>query len=302
MTDELLAQLRAIVERAKAIGDPTLLDAMADVVDAARTPPPSSSAAGLADDPDAWHGILGTSPAMVSLRPAITKYAAVKAPVLITGESGTGKDLVAHALHAIGPRSRRPFVSENCAAIPETLLESVLFGHAKGAFTGAVRDHAGHFVAADKGTLFLDEIGDTPASMQVKLLRALQEGEVRPVGGTKVRNVDVRVVAATNKDLAREVAAGRFREDLYYRLNVLQIALPPLRDRGDDILALARAFLRKATAGHRSLTLGADVEAALLRCAWPGNVRQLQNEMQRVAALADGPVVRASDLSPELLG
>ncbi|MFM1871156.1 MAG: hypothetical protein RL398_578, partial [Planctomycetota bacterium] len=206
---------------------------------------------------------------------------------------------VAHALHAVSPRADKPFVAENCAAIPETLLESVLFGHKRGSFTGAIADHPGHFVQAHGGTLFLDEIGEMKPPMQAKLLRALQEGEVRAVGDSKTRKVDVRVIAATNQDLEARVRGGQFREDLYYRLNVLRLALPPLRARGADIVLLAEAFLAAGSAG-RSLRLSDAAKKALLAAKWPGNVRQLQNEMQRVAALADGPEVRPSDLSPNL--
>ena len=221
--------------------------------------------------------------------------------MLVRGESGTGKDLVARAIHELGPRSSKPLVSENCAAIPETLLESVLFGHVRGAFTGAVRDHPGHFVAADKGTLFLDEIGDMALAMQVKLLRVLQEGEVRPVGGTKVRRIDVRVIAATNQNLEAMVPQGRFREDLYYRLDVLQIGLPPLRERGSDIVLLARHFLGEAgRRDGRQRTLSPAAEKVIAEARWPGNVRQLQNEMQRAAALVEGSVVEPTDLSDQL--
>ncbi|MCC6671036.1 MAG: sigma-54-dependent Fis family transcriptional regulator [Planctomycetes bacterium] len=245
--------------------------------------------------------MLGRSRPMLALRAQIEKFAPARAPVLIHGESGTGKELVARALHVLSPRREQAFVSENCAAIPETLLESVLFGHVRGAFTGAVRDHAGHFASADKGTLFLDEIGDMPLAMQVKLLRAIQEGEVRPVGGTKVRKVDVRLLAATNRDLAAMVQEGRFREDLYYRLNVLQVTVPPLRERGDDVVLLARHILAAAARkSGRSLSLAPDAEAAIRRYRWPGNVRQLQNEMQRVAALAQGPEVQVRELSADL--
>ena len=246
-----------------------------------------------------WHGLIGESAPMLDLRGYVEKFAKADAPVLITGESGTGKEVVAKAVHQLSPRRSRPFVAENCAAIPETLLESVLFGHKKGAFTGAVQDHPGHFVAAHRGTLMLDEIGEMALPMQAKLLRALQEGEVRAVGESRPRKVDVRVVAATNQDLERAVRDGRFREDLYFRLNVLRLLLPPLRDRGEDILLLARRFLADAAArAGRDLSLSAATEKALLGRAWRGNVRQLQNEMQRLAVLADGPRIEASDLTP----
>ncbi|MCK5940391.1 MAG: sigma 54-interacting transcriptional regulator, partial [Planctomycetes bacterium] len=216
------------------------------------------------------------------------------------GESGTGKERVAQAVHELSPRRAQPFVAENCAAIPDTLLESVLFGHKRGAFTGAIKDHPGHFLAAHKGTLFLDEIGEMPMPMQAKLLRTLQEGEVRAVGDSKVRKVDVRVIAATNQDLERAVKEGRFREDLYFRLNVLRLSLPPLRDRGDDIVVLARRFLAEACRrSGRALRLSAAAEQELGKRRWPGNVRQLQNEMQRVSALTDGPEVGPEDLSVE---
>jgi len=219
--------------------------------------------------------------------------------VLVRGESGTGKDLVAKILHRLSPRRDGPMVAENCAAIPETLLESTLFGHVRGAFTGAVRDHEGHFVAAHGGTLFLDEIGDMPLTMQAKLLRALQEGEIRPVGGEKTRRVDVRVIAATNRDLEALVRTGAFREDLFYRLNVLQLTLPPLRARGEDVVLLARRILADAARrAGRDLVLSQEAEAALCARPWPGNIRQLQNELQRVATLTDGPVVTPADLEP----
>jgi transcriptional regulator with PAS, ATPase and Fis domain len=248
---------------------------------------------------ESWHGLIGSCPALRAIRRLAQKFSDASVPILIRGESGTGKDVLARILHEIGPRREAPFVSENCAAIPENLLESILFGHVKGAFTGAIRDHGGHFVAAHKGTLFLDEIGDMPLAMQAKMLRVLQEGEVRPVGGTAVRKIDVRIIAATNQDLEAMVAAGTFREDLYYRLNVLQLELPPLRSRGDDIVALARHFLGVSGArSGRHLELDAGAQAALRRAAWPGNVRQLQNEMQRVAVLATRDLVTRADLSP----
>ncbi len=291
-SEAILEELQQLLRRAVALGDADLL---------VRIRAQLSQLAveeSVGDDVwPQWHGIVGECEALVALRPRIEKFAGASAPVLIRGESGTGKDLVAHALHDLGPRAAKPFVSENCAAIPETLLESVLFGHTKGAFTGAVRDHSGHFVAADKGTLFLDEIGDMPLAMQVKLLRVLQEGEVRPVGGSSVRRVDVRVVAATNKNLEEMVAAGEFREDLFYRINVLQLELPPLRERGEDIVILARYFLALANErSGRALRLG-DAAADVLRGKpWPGNVRQLQNEIQRLSALCDGPVIEPKDL------
>ena len=291
--DDILQRMRELADAARALDDAELLHEMRAML---------APAAATADQQTpSWHGIVGESEKMLELRPRIERFAAVAAPVLICGESGTGKELVAHALHALSPRANKTYLSENCAAIPETLLESVLFGHVKGAFTGAVHNHDGHFVAADGGTLFLDEVGDMPLAMQVKLLRALQEGEVRPVGGSKVRKVDVRVLTATNRDLPAMVAEGTFREDLFYRLNVLQLTLPPLRDRGDDVVLLARAFLAKESAKNgRALTLGASAEQALAAAQWPGNVRQLQNEMQRVATLCDGDSVESTDLSPGL--
>jgi two-component system NtrC family response regulator len=302
----ILAQFDALLGQVAALGDPDLLDEMrrrfaarTDVVARPGATTPANGAAGPADT--SWQGMIGECEALLSIRRQAHKFAAAKAPVLIRGESGTGKDILAQALHRIGPRAGQPFVSENCAAIPHSLLESVLFGHRRGAFTGAVRDHDGHFVAADKGTLFLDEIGDMPLPMQAKMLRALQEGEVRPVGGTKVQKVDVRIIAATNQDLEAMVRAGSFREDLYYRLNVLQLQLPPLRERGHDVVLLARALLAAASAAvGRVLRLSPDAEAALLRARWPGNVRQLQNEIQRLVALADGPELQAGDFSAEI--
>ncbi|MEM7203329.1 MAG: sigma-54 dependent transcriptional regulator [Planctomycetota bacterium] len=289
---ELLDRLRGLIDEARELDDAALWAEMRALLDG-----PFAAAADDEDFP-IWQGIVGACPPLIELRGRVEKFARVAAPVLIRGESGTGKDLVAHALHDLGPRRELPFVGENCASIPETLLESVLFGHVKGAFTGAVRDHPGHFVAAHKGTLFLDEIGDMPLAMQVKLLRVLQEGEVRPVGGSKTRKIDVRVVAATNKDLAAMVGAGGFREDLFYRLNVLELTLPALRERGDDAILLARWFLRQsAERGGRRLALSPAAEQAIGAAPWPGNIRQLQNEMQRVAALCDGDVVEPKDLS-----
>ncbi len=297
--DELLQRFDALLREAIALDDASLLEAMRVAIATA-----GLAAAGPAPaEGEAWHGIIGECAAMLELRKRIEKFAPADAPVLITGESGTGKERVACAIHEMSRRSKKPLVAENCAAIPETLLESVLFGHVKGAFTGAIKDHPGHFVSADGGTLFLDEIGDMKMPMQVKLLRALQEGEVRPVGGAKVKKVDVRVIAATNSNLEAAVKAGRFREDLYFRLNVLRLSLPPLRDRGFDAVLLARRFLRgSCEASGRPLRLSKAAEDAIAAFRWPGNVRQLQNEMQRIAALCEGPEVQVADLSAEARG
>ena len=292
----ILAAFRDLAQRDLEAAAALLAALQAEV--AAATP---AVAVAAADEP--WHGLIGSCPPMLELRARIEKFAPANAPVLITGESGTGKERVAHALHALSRRSKHPFVAENCAAIPETLMESVLFGHKKGAFTGAIKDHPGHFLSADGGTIFLDEIGEMRMPMQAKLLRTLQEGEVRAVGDAKTRKVDVRVIAATNQNLEANVKAGRFREDLFYRLNVLRLELVPLRARGQDILVLARRFLVEAAAkAGRVLTLGKATEQALLLAKWPGNVRQLQNEMQRLAALSDGPEVLPGELSPDVRG
>ena len=304
--DEIIAAFAALVARARAEAPellPQLSGELARLLAPAGGVPAAAAASDAAADPAAWHGLVGECPPMLELRGRIEKFGPADAPVLLTGESGTGKERVAHALHAVSRRRAGPFVAENCAAIPDTLLESVLFGHKRGAFTGAIKDHPGHFVAAHGGTLFLDEIGEMKLPMQAKLLRALQEHEVRAVGDTKVRKVDVRVIAATNQDLETAVREKRFREDLYFRLNVLRLELPPLRARGDDIVLLARRFLRDAgKASGRALELAADATAALRAARWPGNVRQLQNEMQRAAALSDGPLVTAADLSPDVRG
>jgi two-component system response regulator HydG len=295
--EEILAAFEGVVRRCVSEA-PSLLGELQQRLAAAAQAAAASGDG--AESEDGWDGLVGESAPMLALRGMICKFAPAAAPVLITGESGTGKERVAQAVHERSPRRSRAFVAENCAAIPETLLESVLFGHKKGSFTGAIQDHEGHFVAAHKGTLFLDEISEMSLAMQAKLLRALQEGEVRPVGGDKVRKVDVRVLAATNQDLERAVQEGRFREDLYFRINVLRLTLPPLRDRGADVALLARRFLAEACArSGRALVLSAAATDALLARRWPGNVRQLQNEMQRLAVLADGPEVGADELSKE---
>src|SRR5581483_4534501 len=218
-----------------------------------------------------------------------------KPTVLILGETGTGKELVARAIHRHSNRARGPFVAVNCAAIPAELMESELFGHVRGAFTGAVQARAGHFRQADGGTLFLDEIGDMTAAMQAKMLRALQDGKITPVGGSAAHSVNVRIIAATNRDLTELVREEKFREDLFYRLNVLRIELPPLRERGPDILLLAEHFLRKA-APQAPKKLSASAVQAMLKYAWPGNVRELENLMRSLSLTVRGPVIERDDL------
>jgi len=248
--------------------------------------------------------MLGSGPAMRRLQEMIRRAAPSEGRVLVTGENGTGKELVARALHQGSRRAEGPFVKLNCAAVPAELIESELFGHERGAFTGAVAARRGRFEQADGGTLFLDEVGDMPAAMQAKLLRVLQEGEFERVGGSATQRVDVRVVAATNKDLAAEVKAGRFREDLYYRLNVVPIHAPPLRERREDLPGLAERFLAEACArnGRRPLTFARDGLAALLRHDYPGNVRELRNVVERLAILADGPELSAEAVAGALPG
>jgi transcriptional regulator with PAS, ATPase and Fis domain len=245
-----------------------------------------------------YDAIVGRSEPMRAMLRLVDRVTASDIPVLFVGESGTGKELVARAVHANGPRARRPFVSENCASVPETLLESTLFGHVKGAFTGASSTRAGLFDVADGGTLFLDEIGEMPLAMQSKLLRVLQDGEVRAVGGEKTRKVDVRVLGATHRNLEAMVAKGAFREDLFYRLNVISIAVPPLRERRDDIPLLVAHFVQKHAAGRRVKITRAAMEK-LTEYPWPGNVRQLENEVRRAIVLADD-AIDARDLSPEV--
>ena len=234
--------------------------------------------------------VVTRSAAMQPVLKAAEKAAASVIPVLIEGESGVGKELVARAIHGSGARRARPFVAVNCGALPENLVESILFGHEKGAFTGATEKHTGKFVEADGGTLFLDEVGELPGPAQVKLLRALQEGEVEPVGGRKAVKVDVRIVSATNRDVIADVKVGRFREDLFYRLHVFPISVPPLRGRLDDIPELARHFLTRIAAeeGKRVRGISAQAMALLSAYRWPGNVRQLENAIFRAIVLAEG--------------
>jgi two-component system response regulator HydG len=244
------------------------------------------------------HGLVGSSEPMRRVLEQIRKVAGTDATVLVTGESGTGKELVARAIHDAGARRAGPFVSVSCAAIPEGLLESELFGHERGAFTGAVRRKLGRFELADGGTLFLDEVGEIPPSIQVKLLRVLQERKFERVGGEESIDVDVRVVSATHRDLARMVAEGRFREDLYYRLHVLPIRLPPLRERPGDVEELARTFLARASPRLSRRVAGFSPEALdlLRRHRWPGNVRELQNVIEQALVFAEGTEVMAADL------
>ena len=242
--------------------------------------------------------IVGRSSAVRALVDQIARVAGTQARVLVTGENGTGKELVARAVHAQSGRAKGPFIEVNCAAIPGELIESELFGHMKGSFTGAVADRAGKFEQADGGTLFLDEIGDMSLAAQAKVLRVLQEGEVTRIGGSKVRKVDVRVVAATNKRLEDEIKEGRFREDLYYRLNVVPIVVPPLRDRREDIPMLVQHFCTRLAAEGQvpSKQLDAAAVERLTAHDWPGNIRELRNTVERLLILAPGPRVTAGDV------
>lgn len=242
--------------------------------------------------------IIGQSPAMKTLRQYISKLARSKAPVYIHGESGTGKELVAHEIHRLSTRHTAPFIPVNCGAIPENLVESEFFGHKKGSFTGANTDKQGLFAAADGGTLFLDEVADLPLTMQVKLLRAIQEGAIKAVGATNEHAVDVRILSATHKSLDDEVLQGRFRQDLYYRLNVIQLDVPPLRARGDDVLLLADFFLQKITR-QWELPAGKLTAAAKKRLAdynFPGNVRELENILERACTLSESTEIEHTDL------
>jgi len=258
---------------------------------------------GLIEKRYSFGNIIARSEAMACVFRLVEKVAEHKTTVLVTGESGTGKELIARAVHANSPRAARPLVGINCGGIPENLLESELFGYRKGAFTDANRDKPGRFEEADKGTLFLDEIGEMPFSLQVKLLRVLQEEEIMPLGGTGSKKIDVRVIVATSKDLEKEVAAGRFREDLYYRINVVTIHLPPLRTRKGDISLLIGYFvdvfnekLKKQVEGPSS-----DAMAMLMGYDWPGNVRELENVIERAVLLAAGPLITPEELPQRLV-
>ncbi len=249
-------------------------------------------------------GLVGNSAGVRDVQRMIDAVAYSSATVLVQGESGTGKELVARALHAKSPRRSHPFVALNCGALTETLLESELFGHVKGSFTGAQRDQKGLFDAADGGTIFLDEIGDIPLSTQVRLLRVLQEGEIKRVGSADSVKVDVRVIAATHRDLPKLVKSGKFREDLFYRLNVIAIPLPPLRDRIDDVPLLAHHFLRRYAdrLGKRVRTLSPEAIELLCGYRWPGNVRELENAIERAVVLCRGDAITPTDLPPAVTG
>jgi transcriptional regulator with PAS, ATPase and Fis domain len=242
--------------------------------------------------------MLGDGPAMRKVFDRVRKVADSDVTVLITGESGTGKELAARAIHRQSPRRDRPFLAVDCASIPESLLEAELFGHEKGAFTGAYQQKLGKFELAHEGTLFLDEIGEMPMGMQSKILRVLQEREIERIGGIKPVPVDIRIIAATNRDLGEAVKTGRFREDLFFRLNVVNIHLPPLRERLEDIPALARVFLKLYAEkfNRRVMQLGDQAQAWLVRQRWPGNIRELENVIQRAVVLAEGEVLNLIDL------
>ncbi len=248
--------------------------------------------------------LIGSCPQMIEVYNRVEKVAATDITVCITGETGTGKELIAREVHNRSQRATGPFITVNCGAIPENLIESELFGHVKGAFTGAVANQIGKFHAADKGTIFLDEVGELPLQLQVKLLRVLQEKQIQRVGEAKTMPIDVRVVAATNRDLAEEVRQGRFREDLFFRLNVIGIELPPLRERGDDVLLIARYLVKRYAKEYgRDIdpqkAFAASAHHAMMKFAWPGNIRQLENHIKKALVLAEGPQITAKDLDLE---
>ena len=288
-------QLGAVDYLEKPIGQDRLLLTVANTLERSRLQ--AENAELKARVPVEDRTILGRSKVIEALRAQIQRVAASEGRVLITGENGTGKELIAHAIHAASPRADGSFVSLNCAAVPADLIESELFGHEKGAFTGAVARKVGKFERADGGTLFLDEVGDMPANMQAKLLRVLQTGELERVGGTQTIRVDVRVLGATNKDLSEEIAAGRFREDLYYRLNVVPLMSPPLRDRREDIPLLVDRFLQEAaTRNQRKLPKLTPAALALLAAHdYPGNVRELRNLVERIVILAPPDLATLDD-------
>ncbi len=281
------AEVRTIVKKALRTRDLSAAEAT--------RPGPSSAAV-------ARYGIIGQSAGIVDLYAVLDRVADTPTTVLITGESGTGKELVARALHENSSRADKPFIKVNCAAIPKDLMESELFGYERGAFTGAVGSKPGRFELATGGTLFLDEVGSIPVEMQVKLLRALQESEFERVGGIKTIHVDVRLIAATNSDLKKEIAAGSFREDLYYRLNVVPIRLPPLRERATDISLLARHFVEKFNERLKKQVVGIapEAEQVLMAYPWPGNIRELENVVERAVLFCDRELIQVEDLPPDV--
>jgi len=246
--------------------------------------------------------VIGQSGGIEKIHKLVQKVSASNTNILITGESGTGKELVARAIHLNGPRKLKPFVAVNCGAIPETLIESELFGHVRGAFTGAVADHIGLFKQADQGTIFLDEVGELPLHLQVKLLRVLQDKSFTPIGGSRPVKVDVRVISATNRDLRKELDEGRFREDLFYRLNVVQMVMPPLRTRKDDIPALAHYFLRKFADSHarRVEEISSGALLQLMNYSYPGNIRELENIVEHAVAVAGKNILTEEDLPQQV--
>ncbi|MBC7906409.1 MAG: sigma-54-dependent Fis family transcriptional regulator [Rhodospirillaceae bacterium] len=292
ITKEMIASLGvevlASILLEQAGRDPAVLDRLKPALKARLSP-------NISGDPP----MVGASPALRRLQTTIGKVAITDAPVLITGESGTGKELAAVSIHKRSPRAMGPFVPINCAALPKALIASELFGHEKGAFTGADQRRIGRLQAADRGTVFLDEIGDLPMDLQAHLLRFLQESTIDRIGGVHPIKVDVRVVAATNVPLRKAVAEGRFREDLYFRLNVLTIEMPPLRERGEDIDPLVAHFVAKfcRDAGKTTRSLSPDAAALLRRYAWPGNIRELIATIRRAVVMADGDTIRPEDLA-----
>lgn len=298
---DLRAEFDALLKRAQDSGSADALAEYARACCARETGTGSKAASVRArEGAPGRFGMIGASPAMNAVFELIARVAPTDVSVLIQGETGSGKELVARALHESSPRHSKRLMAENCAAVPENLLESELFGHAKGSFTGAIQDREGHFVVADGGTVFLDEIGDMPLSMQAKLLRVLQDGEVRPVGSNKSKKVDVRLVAATHRDLVEAVGVGAFRQDLLFRLNVVTIYLPPLREREGDVRLLVTGLLPGIAAEvGREAELDESALAALEAWDWPGNVRELENELRRAVALSDG-VITSEDLSQRI--
>lgn len=294
-------RLGAFDHLAKPIGRDAVIEVLSRALRQEKAAPdPARPGLSFSEEDDEEGTLVGPSQAMREVHKRIGLAAASTVPVLVLGETGTGKDMVARALHRHSDRAGAPFVAINCAAIPPELLESELFGHVRGAFTGATGDRPGCFRAADQGVLLLDEIGDMALPVQAKILRVLQQGEVTPLGSHRTVKVNVRVVAATHHDLAAAVRAGRFREDLYYRLDVLSIRVPPLRERLADIVPLAEHFLRLAAGNAEPKVLSSNAAQLLLQYRWPGNVRELRNRMERCQALVRHPVIGAADLDGNL--